>query len=101
MAFVADPTYFLVYDMLQMGKLNLTCGMHKMDLQRFILNCSYIFQPVSTDEHGIIPAALEEAIVQQSTKHGIRPLTENKPYRGLIYLIPTFDNPTGRCLSDG
>ena len=26
MAFVADPTYFLVFDMLKMGKLNLTCG---------------------------------------------------------------------------
>ena len=26
-AFVADPTYFLVFDMLRMGKLSLTCGM--------------------------------------------------------------------------
>ena len=25
MAFVADPTYFLVFDILKMGKLNLTC----------------------------------------------------------------------------
>ena len=56
---------------------------------------------VPTDEDGIIPAALEEAIVRQNTKHGTRPLTEKKPYRGLIYLIPTFDNPTGRCLSEG
>lgn len=58
-------------------------------------------KPVSTDEEGIIPAALEEAIILQSTKCAARPLTENKPYRGLIYLIPTFDNPTGRCLSEG
>lgn len=27
MAFVADPTYFLVFGMLQLGKLNLTSGM--------------------------------------------------------------------------
>lgn len=80
MAFVPDPTYFLVFNMLQMCKLNLTS--------------------VSTDEQGIIPAALEEAVVQQSTKFAARPLTEDKPYQGLVYLIPTFDNPTGRCLSD-
>ena len=25
-AFMADPTYFLVFDMLRLGRLNLTCG---------------------------------------------------------------------------
>ena len=33
LAFVADPTYFLVFNMLRMAKLNLTSGMHKMDQQ--------------------------------------------------------------------
>lgn len=26
MAFMPDPTYFLVFDLLRLGKLNLTCG---------------------------------------------------------------------------
>lgn len=60
-----------------------------------------MLRPVPSDEQGIMPAALEEAVVLQSTKHAVRPLTEDKPYRGLVYLIPTFDNPTGRCLSEG
>lgn len=37
MAFVADPTYFLVYNMLKMGKLNLTCGTYVQN--GFIMVC--------------------------------------------------------------
>lgn len=39
---------------------------------------------VETDEQGIIPAALEAALQQQPIK--------------MIYLVPTFQNPTGRTM---
>lgn len=41
--------------------------------------------PVDTDENGVIPELLEEKIKKHHPK--------------LIYLIPTFQNPTGRTLS--
>ncbi|MER5884331.1 PLP-dependent aminotransferase family protein [Streptomyces sp. NPDC001941] len=40
--------------------------------------------PVATDDDGIVPAALEEAVLRE------RPT--------LLYLVPTFQNPTGRTL---
>ncbi|WP_051090851.1 PLP-dependent aminotransferase family protein [Smaragdicoccus niigatensis] len=40
--------------------------------------------PVKTDDHGVLPAALEEAIEQHQPK--------------FVYLIPTFQNPTGRTM---
>jgi 2-aminoadipate transaminase len=40
--------------------------------------------PVRTDEHGVDPEALEEAICRE------RP--------ALVYLVPTFANPTGRTM---
>ena len=43
--------------------------------------------PVDTDEDGVIPELLEEKIVKHNPK--------------LIYLIPTFQNPTGGTLTPG
>ncbi|MGB0388411.1 MAG: PLP-dependent aminotransferase family protein [Ardenticatenaceae bacterium] len=40
---------------------------------------------VATDEHGLIPEALEQILTQQQVK--------------FIYLTPTFQNPTGRTLT--
>jgi 2-aminoadipate transaminase len=40
---------------------------------------------IATDEHGLIPESLEEALRTQEVK--------------LIYLTPTFQNPTGRTLT--
>ena len=56
---------------------------------------------VPTDPEGIIPSALEETVTSHNAKPATRPLTETKPYRGMMYLIPTFHNPTGKCLSPG
>nr|MDD6335936.1 PLP-dependent aminotransferase family protein [bacterium] len=42
-------------------------------------------KPVQSDENGVIPEALEEAILRYHPK--------------LVYLIPTFQNPTGITLS--
>ncbi|MFF4604416.1 PLP-dependent aminotransferase family protein [Streptomyces sp. NPDC001339] len=41
--------------------------------------------PVPTDDGGLSPAALEEIVVRERPK--------------LLYLVPTFQNPTGRTLS--
>ncbi|WP_432093162.1 PLP-dependent aminotransferase family protein [Streptomyces sp. bgisy100] len=40
--------------------------------------------PVPTDDDGIVPAALEEIVAREQAK--------------LLYLVPTFQNPTGRTL---
>lgn len=40
--------------------------------------------PVPTDDDGIIPAALEEIVARHAAK--------------MLYLVPTFQNPTGRTL---
>ncbi|HEY9368731.1 PLP-dependent aminotransferase family protein [Streptomyces sp.] len=41
--------------------------------------------PVPTDDDGIVPTALEEIVARERPK--------------LLYLVPTFQNPTGRTLS--
>ncbi|MFG1809051.1 PLP-dependent aminotransferase family protein [Streptomyces sp. NPDC049040] len=41
--------------------------------------------PVPTDEHGILPDALEDLVLRERPK--------------LLYVIPDFQNPTGRTLS--
>ncbi|SFC43149.1 PLP-dependent aminotransferase family protein [Streptomyces aidingensis] len=43
--------------------------------------------PVPTDDHGIDPDALAEAVARERPK--------------LLYLVPTFQNPTGRTLPSG
>lgn len=42
--------------------------------------------PVATDEHGVDPAALAEAIEREGP--------------ALVYLVPTFANPTGRTMPE-
>ncbi len=43
------------------------------------------FAAVATDDEGMIPEALEESIIEHRPK--------------MIYLVPTFQNPTGRTMS--
>ncbi|QQQ74806.1 PLP-dependent aminotransferase family protein [Saccharothrix sp. 6-C] len=43
--------------------------------------------PVASDEHGMVPAALADVIERERPE--------------LLYLVPTFANPTGRTLSAG
>ncbi|RME57293.1 MAG: PLP-dependent aminotransferase family protein [Caldilineae bacterium] len=63
--FVEEPSYFLALRILQEDH-----GLRAI--------------PLATDEQGLIPAAVEEA------------LTRHRPK--LLYTIPTFQNPTGRTL---
>lgn len=65
--FVEEPSYFLALRILQED--------HRL---RAI--------PVATDEHGLIPAAVEEALARHRPR--------------LLYTIPTFQNPTGRTLPE-
>jgi len=71
------------------------------ELSTFTIHYCLLPLTVPTDEEGIIPSALEKAVIQHNATHTARPLTETKPYRGMIYLIPTFHNPTGKCLPSG
>ena len=62
-------------------------------------NCTPFFV-VPLDENGIIPDELERVL--EATKQ-LKPcqLTEKHPFWGMLYLISTFHNPTGVCLSAG
>ena len=50
------------------------------------------------DENGIIPEELEQYLKERSS---IKPreIGGRKPFWSMLYLIPTFHNPTGVCLS--
>ena len=77
-AFVEDPTYFLSIKML------------KEDLNMKVIG-------VPTDAGGIIVEELEKLLVEHSSK--FRAPTDKKPFSSLVYLVPTFNNPKGGCLS--
>lgn len=63
--FVEEPSYFLALRIFADHHLNVV--------------------PIQTDEHGLIPASLEERLVSATPK--------------FLYLIPAFQNPTGYTLS--
>ena len=55
---------------------------------------------VAIDDNGMVPKDLERAIKENSG--GIpQVITAAKPYWAMVYMIPTFQNPTGFCLSPG
>ena len=66
--FVEEPSYFLALRILQED--------HRLNAV-----------PIATDEDGLVPAAVEEA------------LTRHRPV--FLYTIPAYQNPTGRTLSRG
>ena len=52
------------------------------------------------DGDGIVPEELEKRLeAHLSTRP--REVGGNKPFWSMLYLIPTFHNPTGVCLSPG
>ncbi|CAI7997374.1 Aromatic-amino-acid aminotransferase 1 [Geodia barretti] len=79
LVFVEDPTYFIGLQALRQD-----CGLHCV--------------PVPMDENGIIPEELEQYLKERSS---IKPreIGGRKPFWSMLYLIPTFHNPTGVCLS--
>lgn len=76
--FVEDPTYFLAMKILRED-----VGMRVV--------------PVTCDEDGMIVKELEEK-VQNLDKE--MKLSKKSSFKGMIYLIPTFHNPTGRTMSE-
>lgn len=52
------------------------------------------------DEYGVIPEELEKAL-EANKSHRPREITQRKPFWSLLYLMPTFHNPTGICLPPG
>lgn len=73
--FVEDPTYFIAIKML------------RDDLRMPVI-------PVETDSDGIIPEALEKAVLGNTPKGPTK-----TPFRSMVYLMTTFSNPTGLCSS--
>ena len=76
---------------------------NKRDMQ---YRCVYAMQhwcsmtAVAIDDNGMVPKDLERAIKENSG--GIpQVITAAKPYWAMVYMIPTFQNPTGFCLSPG
>ena len=60
----------------------------------------HIVTAVAMDDNGMVPKALERAIKENSG--GIpQVITAAKPYWAMVYMMPTFQNPTGFCLSPG
>ena len=55
---------------------------------------------VTIDENGIKTDILEEK-VKENLSYKPREVGGNKPFWGMVYLIPVFHNPTGVCLSPG
>lgn len=55
---------------------------------------------VPIDENGMVIDELQKLIENlQNSFPNDRP--KEKPYNAMVYIIPTFQNPTGRCLSEG
>ena len=78
-AFVEDPTYFL-----------------SIKVFRDDLNMNVIGVP--TDSDGIIVEELDRLLTEHMVK--ARPPTDKRPFSSLVYLVPTFNNPKGGCLSE-
>ena len=78
-AFVEEPTYFI-----GLTALRDDFGMNVIG--------------VPTDQDGMIVDELEKLLSQHC--HRMRPPTERKPFSGILYCIPTFNNPTGCVLPE-
>ena len=52
---------------------------------------------VPSDNDGMIVDELEKLMMEHSNE--LRAPTDKKPYSAMVYVVPTFSNPTGSCLS--
>lgn len=52
------------------------------------------------DEEGVNTDIMEEKI-KENLLNKTSEVDRNKPFSAMVYLIPTFHNPTGVCLSPG
>ena len=55
---------------------------------------------VPTDSEGINVEDLDKRLTELREKTGFVP-SESQPFMSMLYLVPTFNNPTGRCQSPG
>ena len=61
-----------------------------------MVHVALFYSTVPVDGEGIIPDILEEKVKIRYSK---RP--KKKPFWSLLYVVSTFHNPTGVCLSPG
>eukprot|EP00117_Sycon_ciliatum_P019323 scpid40214/ scgid17552/ Uncharacterized HTH-type transcriptional regulator YdfD len=52
---------------------------------------------IRSDSEGIIPSELKRRVDEYSSE--LRTPGDERPFRAMLYCIPTYHNPTGRCLS--
>lgn len=74
--FVEDPTYFIALNIL------------RDDFGMKIV-------PIDCDEGGMVISDLKKKVKEHVTKTDI---SEKKPFRAMVYVIPTFHNPTSRIM---
>ena len=99
LVFVEDPTYFVALRILGEDR-GLKCVPGKNYYNRCLHMHVFVFSAVPIDGNGIIIHDLEQSLeAHLSTRP--RDVGGNKPFWSMLYLIPTFHNPTGACLSPG
>jgi DNA-binding transcriptional MocR family regulator len=76
-----DPTYFLARGVFEEHSSN------------------YKFQAIEQDDQGLDVDALEQLLKTELQKQPRRVDNDGK-HRFILYCVPTYNNPTGRCLSE-
>ena len=56
---------------------------------------------VDFNNNGICPVALEKMLESHSDSFKHWNETKERPYWAMLYLMPTFHNPTGYCMPPG
>ena len=70
-------------------------------LEFYALAGPFLWCTVLMDEEGINPDELEKALKANSASRERWKPTARRPFWAMLYIIPTFHNPTGICLSPG
>ena len=60
----------------------------------------HIFSTVPTDDKGMDMDVLDKLMTEHRDK-GATEVSEKRPFRSMIYLIPCFHNPTTRSMAPG
>ena len=79
--------------------LSLACYRYKHMFSAYIMYLNNLFT-VPTDDFGVDPAVLE-SFLQKHKTNAVQNSGEKREFSSLIYMIPTYHNPKGHCLSAG
>ena len=65
-----------------------------------LLICVHLCTLGPVDGDGIVPDELEQQLEANLSTRSTE-IRGNRPFQAMLYLIPTFHNPAGVCLSPG